>query len=348
MHGALEAYKTAILHDESFAEAHGKVGSVLLELGDFAQALKTMKKAHLLGSHRADWDYPTAAWIKNLEKLVALDQRLPAVLGGEDASPVERLGLAEMCLHYKKRHADAALLYARAFAAEPKLAADFSKAHHINAARAALLAAGGKGNGADKLDIPDRARLRGQAREWLQADLAARGQDLADHPVRAHAIRRFLRHWLDDADLISVRDVKNLGALPREERDAWLKLWSDVCNLIEQPEGVRVSGVHGVADGLKLDGKLDGKTTALVYEVRLVAGKTYVIDMVSKDQKALDPYLVLQDADRQVLAEDDDGGEGLNARITYRAPRDGAYSILATSYNAGRGLFTLTVREKKE
>ena len=117
--------------------------------------------------------------------------------------------------------------------------------------------------------------------------------------------------------------------------------------IFQQREGTKVGPVQDVGDGLKLHGKLDGKTTTLVYEVKLTAGKTYVIDMVSPDQRALDPYLVLQDADRKHLAEDDDGGDGLNARIIYRARRDGVYRILATSYDAGRGDFTLTVREKK-
>jgi hypothetical protein len=41
-------------------------------------------------------------------------------------------------------------------------------------------------------------------------------------------------------------------------------------------------------------------------------------------------------------------GDGVdpNARITFRAPADAVYLIRATSYNAGRGTFTLTVRPK--
>jgi tetratricopeptide (TPR) repeat protein len=115
----------------------------------------------------------------------------------------------------------------------------------------------------------------------------------------------------------------------------------------EQHEGSKVGGVHDAGVGLKLHGKLDEKTTTLVYEVKLTAGKTYAIDMVSPNQTALDPYLLLEDADGWHLTEDDDSGGGLNARLIYRAPRDGVYRIRATSFNAGRGGFTLTVRENK-
>jgi serine/threonine protein kinase len=117
--------------------------------------------------------------------------------------------------------------------------------------------------------------------------------------------------------------------------------------ILEQHEGTLVGPVHDIGDGLKLHGKLDAQSPTLVYQVKFSAGKTYVIDMISPDQKALDPFLVLKDADGQQVAEDDDSGGGLNARIIYRALRDGVYRIHATSFNAGSGAFTLTVREKK-
>src|SRR5262249_46996663 len=81
------------------------------------------------------------------------------------------------------------------------------------------------------------------------------------------------------------------------------------------------SKVHEVgAGGLKIEGKLNKDVRSIAYQVKMEAGKTYVIDMISPDQKALDPFLRLLDSAGKQLAEDDDGGEGLNARITFRAP----------------------------
>jgi serine/threonine protein kinase/Tfp pilus assembly protein PilF len=117
--------------------------------------------------------------------------------------------------------------------------------------------------------------------------------------------------------------------------------------IVQQRAETRSRTALDVGDDLKLEGKLDGQTPTLLYEVKLTAGKAYVIDMVSPDPKALDPYLVLHDDDGKRLAEDDDSGGNLNARITYRALRDGVYRIYATTSNKGRGAFTLTVREKK-
>jgi hypothetical protein len=109
-------------------------------------------------------------------------------------------------------------------------------------------------------------------------------------------------------------------------------------------EGKLIDTVHNVEKELTLKGELDKATPALIYRVRLQAGVTYVIDIVSPDPKALDPYLVLQDADRKTLAEDNDSGGNLNARITFRAQAEGIYRLRATSFNGGRGPFTLTVR----
>jgi WD40 repeat protein len=114
-----------------------------------------------------------------------------------------------------------------------------------------------------------------------------------------------------------------------------------------RPLGAKeVGGVQAVGKGLFLNGRLDAQTGVLLYRMKLEAGKTYVIDMVSPNGNALDPYLLLRDAAGKHLAEDDDSGGGQNARITFRAEQGGVYHIQATSYNSGSGDFTLTVREQ--
>ncbi len=111
-----------------------------------------------------------------------------------------------------------------------------------------------------------------------------------------------------------------------------------------QDGGVREVG----KDGLTIQGKLDADNTNRIYPVKLAEGKTYVIDMISPDTKALDPYLRLLDGTGAKLAEDDDSGGNLNARIVFRTPATGTYRIVAMSFlNAGRGEFTLQVREKE-
>jgi hypothetical protein len=92
------------------------------------------------------------------------------------------------------------------------------------------------------------------------------------------------------------------------------------------------------------DPRYAGKIHKL-FIVKMEQGKTYQIDHMSRD---FDAYLYLQDPNGTVLAQDDDGGEGLNSRIIHRANKTGEFRIVATSLG-GRsvGAFTFQVTEKK-
>lgn len=79
-----------------------------------------------------------------------------------------------------------------------------------------------------------------------------------------------------------------------------------------------------------------------VHIVKMKAGKTYTIDMVSKE---FDAYLRLEDKDGKELDEDDDSGGDLNARIIFNCQKDGEYRIICTAYAAqGMGNYVLTVK----
>lgn len=79
-----------------------------------------------------------------------------------------------------------------------------------------------------------------------------------------------------------------------------------------------------------------------VFTVELTKGKTYVIDMTA----GFDTYLRLESPTGQNLAEDDDGGEGLNSRLRFECTEDGTYRIVATSFSGGTGQFNLSVAEQ--
>jgi len=81
-----------------------------------------------------------------------------------------------------------------------------------------------------------------------------------------------------------------------------------------------------------------------IYVIELKKGTAYQIDMVSKD---IDSYLRLEDAAKKQLAEDDDSGGFPNARIIFACKKDGAYRIIATTFNGQTGPFELTVKEAK-
>src|SRR5262245_10030526 len=80
---------------------------------------------------------------------------------------------------------------------------------------------------------------------------------------------------------------------------------------------------------------------AQIHTVRLSSDRTYIIDLESAD---FDAYLRILDETGKQLAEDDDSGEGLNARIRFTPPKDGNYQIVATRFASGQGNYLLKIR----
>ena len=106
-----------------------------------------LRKGHELGSRRPDWRYPSAEWVAQAERILAVAKRFPAVLRGEDKPKDngERLAFAQMCYN-TKRFATAVRLYVDAFVADPKLADGVHPGNRYDAARVAALAGCGRGN----------------------------------------------------------------------------------------------------------------------------------------------------------------------------------------------------------
>lgn len=83
----------------------------------------------------------------------------------------------------------------------------------------------------------------------------------------------------------------------------------------------------------------DDDTFLDAYELNVGAGGR-TISMTSSD---FDAYLTLADFDGNILAEDDDGGGGLNSRMTIQLDA-GSYVLVASSFEAGElGAYTLSV-----
>jgi tetratricopeptide (TPR) repeat protein len=228
---AIVQFRKATQIKKDYAEAHINLGLQLVEMGQFAAALEELRRGHELGSRDPLWKHPSAHWVQTCERILARERKLPAILRGEvqPGAAAECLELAVMCQDpYKRLYAGSARLWGEAFAAEPKLAENVQTGHRYNAACAAALAGCGQGEDAAKLNEQERARLRQQAREWLQADLMAWGQVLDKVPDKARAIvAKQIQHWLADPDFAGVRDAA-LAKLPESERRDWHQLWAEV------------------------------------------------------------------------------------------------------------------------
>jgi Bacterial pre-peptidase C-terminal domain len=80
-----------------------------------------------------------------------------------------------------------------------------------------------------------------------------------------------------------------------------------------------------------------------MHTLKMAAGSTYTIDLVSNDFNA---FLRVEDPDGKSLAEDDDGAGKLNARIVFTPTADGVYRIIVTTEAAQqKGSYRLAVLE---
>jgi hypothetical protein len=211
----------------------------LLRQGRFPDTLAAYKRSQDLGAKTQSWDDSACArMVRNVEQLVALEDKLPKLLKGEaqPADNAERLVLAQ-CAYYKSLYAAATRFYAQALAAQPEVADNLETANRYDAACAAALAGCGQGEDAAKLDNQERARHRQQALDWLRADLALRAKQVAgDQPKDRDAAQRALQHWLQDPDFAGVRG-EALAKLPEADRQAWRQLWADVGETLARARG---------------------------------------------------------------------------------------------------------------
>jgi serine/threonine-protein kinase len=234
----------------------------LLRSGSQEEARKTLAAAVVAYNWKnSGQDHPTV-WTSHVlrreaEAMILPD--LPAFLQGkhQPRDNDERLALLGIC-QFQGRYGAASQLYADAFAADPTLAdrltADCleraarekdlpNRIEILNAeprylaARCAALAGCGLGNDAPKLSDAEQARWRRQAREWLEADLAAWGKTPGSYsPPLARLVKEMLALWQADPDLAPLRELGALMKLPSAEREEWTSLWSKVRLAVEQSQ----------------------------------------------------------------------------------------------------------------
>jgi tetratricopeptide (TPR) repeat protein len=238
---AIACYRKAIAAEPKLAEAHCNLGHAFRDKGSFREALGHLKAGHQLGSRRRGWPYPSAAWVKEAQRLVQLDGKLREVLRGK-ARPrdaAERLALAGLAQQPSKReYAAAARFYAEAFAQQPDLAKDLASGRRYNATCSAALAGCAQGKDARALSVQERRGLRRRALTWLRAELRVRAGQLAgEQPQARRQAQSALRHWQVDPDLAGLRDPEALKGRSAEERQTCQRLWADVRDLLAKATG---------------------------------------------------------------------------------------------------------------
>jgi serine/threonine-protein kinase len=233
---AIREHRAAIALDPKSAIAHYNLGIALREQGQLAEAREAIRRCLELLPPGHPLRQPATRQLQQCEQSLALEAKLPAVLGGreEPADDAERLALAWLCQQPSRQlNAASARFWAGAFARDPKLAGDMEQQHRYNAACAAALAGCGFGKDDPPPDDAMKAKLRRQALGWLRADLAAYAKQLEDKS-QSVLVRQRLQHWQQDADFRGVRDPDALAKLPEAERQSWRALWAEVEALLRK------------------------------------------------------------------------------------------------------------------
>lgn len=232
---AIHAYRRAIELKPNFAEAYYNLGLVFRQKGLLADALANLVEGHKLGSSVPSWKYPSAQLVKEVERLIQLEAKLPAILFASAAiDKGEQIEYA-LLFYYKGHYRASCRLYAEAFGRDPRLAEDLKAERRYMAACAAAKAGSGKGADAAKLDDQGRARWRKQALDWLRADFLLWTKHLGTPSRKARPdVRHAMQHWRRDLDLVSLRWPPALAKLPPDEQRACNQLWANVAELLRK------------------------------------------------------------------------------------------------------------------
>ena len=113
--------------------------------------------------------------------------------------------------------------------------------------------------------------------------------------------------------------------------------------LIVEPDNTEPVSIGTLGETFRDTSGIDGQGQRRIYEFSLDTAATVTIDMMRPGDEGIDSYLELQTAAGEEIARDDDGGEGLNARLT-ETLEPGAYRVIARGYsNSSTGDFILAV-----
>jgi tetratricopeptide (TPR) repeat protein len=230
--GAITCYWEAIRCDAKYRVAHENLVRELRDRGNLEAAMVIYRE--LLRLDRMDKSAETG--LNQVKKWRELLPRLPRILSGEEepADAREAYEFAELCMQsFQSRRLAAVLLHLWAFEHDPEFANDIEGSYRYNAACDAVGASAGKGVTPSELRVEEWGYCIRLALGWLRADLAYWASRVED-PANWEGIRERLEEWLDDKDLIPVRDKKWLEAMPRGDREQWQSLWRDVARLISR------------------------------------------------------------------------------------------------------------------
>ena len=225
---SIESIREAVRLDPRFAPFRDNLGQALFAKGEFVEARERLRRPRRGGPAGKGHNSTATATLRNVDRLIALEARLPALIRGEakPADTDEAVEFARLC-QIKKFDAMASRLWKEAFSAQPGLAENFTSELRYRAACSAAKAGCGQGKDEHQPDASTRAQLRKQAQEWLEAELSAYSKLLDKGKSRESAlVSKRLGRWRIDPALEGIRDEPAMSLLSDTERNACRAIWS--------------------------------------------------------------------------------------------------------------------------
>ena len=139
------------------------------------------------------------------------------------------------------------------------------------------------------------------------------------------------------------------------DEEEYVALEQGITTDVSEPDDSDFPATTSTTGAVTVGGEVSGKIGAADdrdwFAVTLEADKTYRIDLKGSptgNGTLTDPYLRgVHDANGVRIAgtTDDDGGSGLNSRVTFPAVEAGTYYVAASAYRDGEGTYTLSVTD---
>ena len=247
LNDAIGHYETAVRIEPWLWLAHAARGQALVALGRFREAFTATRRCFDRLPQGHELRSNVLAQLRRCERLIALQDRLSAVLQGNEkaADASEAFEFAELC-GILGQPAAAARLYAEGLDSLPRLADDLHTEHRYRAACAATLVGCGLGASAAGLSEAERARWRQRAREWLRAEVTLWSSVLDRGPQADRLlVAQKLAHLWADPQLDGLLNREALDRLPSAERQECRALRDAIDIEIRRAETInRSSGVR--------------------------------------------------------------------------------------------------------
>ncbi|NET82915.1 MAG: tetratricopeptide repeat protein [Moorea sp. SIO1F2] len=152
--------------------------------------------------------------------------------------------------------------------------------------------------------------------------------------------------------IFAIATLVGVGSLPGLGAETNPRFWAIPTQSLTAPETIPLmpsSGQRIALESTTVRDRLNSNSETLkdnrYYNPHTFEGKAGEQITIELTSDEFDPYLILIDLEANLIAQDNDSGEGKNARITVTLPTTGTYVIVANSYNKQEtGNYTLSWR----